>query len=176
MLVKGFANFKGDEDTNMRAFCDPNDRWNGWARPYIHFEDIAKCIMLVEWKDADGDGRFYEMIGDKLKAWTIYGGELDVEELIEPTEIEGEKYYYLGDEGLVFDFEALPSNLKLEIGGRYSFNTEVFYLNDTFGDEYRVTFKQGLLCDEVTIEREGDLIDNESELGKFIISICKDQK
>lgn len=176
MLVKGFANFEGEKETYMRAFCDPNNRWNGWARPYIHCEDIAKCISLVAWKDADGDGHFFEMIGDKLKTWTIFQGEVEGEELIEPIEIEGEKYYWFGDEGLVFDFEQLPIDLILEIDSHHSFRTDVFYLSDKYGEEYQVTFKQGLVSDEVTIEKEGDLIDNESELGKYIINICKDQK
>lgn len=107
MLLRGIANFNGDESTNLRAFCDPKDSWNGWAKPFIHCEDIAKCISLVEWKEDNGDGHFYELIGDELHVKVIDCGVVDYEEVIKPLEIEGEKYFWMGDQGLVFDFEKI---------------------------------------------------------------------
>lgn len=99
-LIKGIASFESDESTNMRAYCDPYKGWNGWAMPYIHTDDIPKFISLASWED-----HTFKMEGDKLRVIQYYQGEVENDDLIEPTIFEGEKYYYLGNEGLVFDFE-----------------------------------------------------------------------
>lgn len=99
-LRKGFANFEGDEATNMRAYCNPHRTWNGWAMPYIHVDDIPKFISLASWED-----HIFKMEGDNLRVVQLYDGEVENDDIIEPRIFDGEKYYYLGDEGLVFDFE-----------------------------------------------------------------------
>lgn len=101
-VVKGIANFEGDEATNMRAYCNPHDTWNGWAKPYIHIDDIPKFISLASWED-----HIFKMEGDNLRVVQLYDGEVENDDLIEPTIFEGGAYYYLGNEGLVFDFEQI---------------------------------------------------------------------
>ena len=99
-LVKGFASFESDEETNMLAYCDLYNGWNGWAMPYIHADAIPKFISIVSC-----DENNYQLEGDSLHVISYDGGEVVYDGVIEPTIIEGEKYYNLGFEGLCFDFE-----------------------------------------------------------------------
>lgn len=95
-FTKGFVSY--DEDgTEMKAICDENKSWNGWAMPYIHEDSIQKFIELTSW-----EGNVFTLLpnGDLL---SIVPDD-DYEETIKPEIIDGEKYYYLGDEGLCFDF------------------------------------------------------------------------
>jgi hypothetical protein len=95
-LVEGFVYY--DEDgSDMKAICDINKKWNGWAMPYIHHSSIEKFIKLTSW-----EGNVFTLLpnGDLLSVVP----EDDYEETIKPEIINGEKYYYLGNEGLCFEF------------------------------------------------------------------------
>lgn len=102
-LVKGIANFEGDTSTNMLAYCDPKNTWNGWARPYIHHSYAFYLMQMI----SGGDSTYTRQEGNIL---VVYGDDYSV--LIKPTMIEGEEYYYFGDEGICFDFEPTKNDGK----------------------------------------------------------------
>jgi hypothetical protein len=99
VYVEGVVHYD-EKGTNMKAICDINKKWNGWAMPYIHHSSIKKFIKLTS-----HDDHTFKMVGDKLEVIQYYDGEIENVELIEPTYFFGEKYYYLGNEGLCFDFK-----------------------------------------------------------------------
>jgi hypothetical protein len=103
-LVKGIANFEGEMSTNMVAYCDPRDTWNGWAKPFIHYHFIGGLLEML-----NGGDDSYQLEGDSLHIINYDDGEVVYDGVIEPTIIEGEKYYNLGFEGICFDFEALDN-------------------------------------------------------------------
>jgi hypothetical protein len=100
-LVKGIASFEGEEATNMVAYCDLYKGWNGWAMPYIHHHFVNELIQMLSHPE-----NTYTWEGENVRV--IYGDEYDV--LIKPEIIEGEVYYYFGDEGICFDFEPLKKD------------------------------------------------------------------
>jgi hypothetical protein len=102
-LIKGIANFEGDSTTNMLAYCDPRDTWNGWARPYIHHKYVYYLIQMI----SGGDSTYTRQDGNIL---VVYGDDYSV--LIKPTLIEGEEYYCFGNEGICFDFEPTKNDGK----------------------------------------------------------------
>jgi hypothetical protein len=104
-LVKGIASFEGEEATNMVAYCDLHKGWNGWAMPYIHADFIPKFISFVS-----TDENNYQLEGESLHVINSDDGVVLYDGVIEPTIIEGEKYYNLGFEGLCFDFEPLEKD------------------------------------------------------------------
>lgn len=100
-IVKGIANFEGEIGTNMIAYADPKRTWNGWARPYIHHYFVDELIQMLSHPE-----NTYTWEGENVRV--IYGDEYNV--LIEPQIIEGEVYYYFGNEGICFDFEPLKES------------------------------------------------------------------
>lgn len=106
-LVKGIASFDGEMSSNMVAFCDPQNTWNGWAMPYIHEDFIPELITLLTY-----DENSYTMEGENIRTVEKDGDDIICDELIHPTIIEGEKYYYFGWMGLCFDFEPLKNDAR----------------------------------------------------------------
>ncbi len=102
-LVKGIASFEGDTTTNMVAYCDPQNTWNGWARPYIHHKYVYGLIQML----SGGDSTYTRQEGNIL---VVYGDDYSF--LIKPTLIEGEEYYNFGNEGICFDFDPSENDGK----------------------------------------------------------------
>ena len=100
-LVKGIANFEGEVSTNMIAYANPKSTWNGWATPYIHYHFVNELIQMLSHPE-----NTYTWEGENVRV--IYGDEYNV--LIEPQIINGEVYYYFGNEGICFDFEPLKES------------------------------------------------------------------
>lgn len=106
-LVKGIASFDGEMSSNMVAFCDPQNTWNGWAMPYIHEDFIPELIKLLTY-----DENSFTMEGEDIRAIEKDGEDIIFNDTIKPTIIEGEKYYYFGWFGLCFDFEPLKEDAR----------------------------------------------------------------
>lgn len=106
-LIKGIASFDGETASNMVAFCDPKNTWNGWAMPYIHEDFIPSLITLLTY-----DENSFTMEGENIRTIEKDGDEIICDDLIHPTIIEGEKYYYFGWLGLCFDFEPLKEDAR----------------------------------------------------------------
>ena len=100
-LIKGIASFDGEMSSNMVAFCDPKNTWNGWAKPYIHHYFVDELIQMLSHPENT-------YTWEEKNVRVIYGDEYNV--LIEPQIIEGEVYYYFGNEGICFDFEPLKES------------------------------------------------------------------
>lgn len=92
-FIKGKAYIDGE--FGFKAVCNVNNRWNGWAMPHIHRSHIKRIVREFTWEDM-------QMSLDKKGVLTIK--ELEYTEQIEPTEIDGELYYYLGGLGWCWDF------------------------------------------------------------------------
>ena len=106
-LIKGIASFDGEMSSNMVAYCDPQNHWNGWSMPYIHEDFIPELIKLLTY-----DENSYTMEGENIRTIEKDGDDIICDELIHPTMIEGEKYYYFGWLGLCFDFEPLKEDAR----------------------------------------------------------------
>lgn len=106
-LIKGIASFDGETASNMVAYCDPQNTWNGWAMPYIHEDFIPELITLLTY-----DENSYTMEGENIRTIEKDGEDIICDDLIHPTIIEGEKYYYFGWLGLCFDFEPLKEDAR----------------------------------------------------------------
>jgi hypothetical protein len=140
-LVKGIANFEGEVGTNMIAYADPKRTWNGWATPYIHHLFVDELIQMLSHPE-----NTYTWEGENVRV--IYGDEYDV--LIKPQIIEGEVYYYFGNEGICFDFEPLkeserPQAIVLDIDDLIYDDTdeplklrEIVYVNEYGYNEWQV--------------------------------------
>jgi hypothetical protein len=100
-LIKGIASFEGETSTNMIAYADPKSTWNGWARPFIHHHFVNELIQMLS-----HPGNTYTWENGSVRH--VYENEYSI--LIEPQNIEGEFYYYFGNEGICFDFEPLKES------------------------------------------------------------------
>lgn len=145
-FTKGFVSYDEDEEWNeMRAICDVNKSWNGWAMPYIHEDSIQKFIELTSW-----EGNVFTLLpnGDLLSIVP----EDDYEETIKPEIIDGEKYYYLGNEGLCFAFVPLAEYEE-------SLHQEARDLMDDINDAHKWDSKLSL--DEYLMTHFDDLTESE---------------
>lgn len=106
-LIKGIASFDGETASNMVAFCDPKNTWNGWAMPFIHEDFIPDLITRLTYEENS-----FTMEGENIRTIEKDGDEIICDDLIHPTIIEGEKYYYFGWLGLCFDFEPLKEDAR----------------------------------------------------------------
>jgi hypothetical protein len=140
-LIKGIASFEGEISTNMISFCDPKNHWNGWATPYIHHHFVDELIQMLSHPE-----NTYTWEGENVRV--IYGDEYDV--LIKPEILEGEIYYYFGNEGICFDFEPLKEDARkqaiiIDIDGLvYDDDSEplqfgeIVYVNEYGANEWQV--------------------------------------
>jgi hypothetical protein len=99
LLIEGIATLDGNEKS-FKALCFPNDTWNGWAKPFIHTSSMEDLLSVLNYGEDT-----YTIIGGILEIKNLFNGVVEHESTIEPTEINGEIYYNLGYEGLVFEFE-----------------------------------------------------------------------
>lgn len=106
-LIKGIASFDGETASNMVAYCDPQNTWNGWAMPYIHEDFIPSLITLLTY-----DENSFTMEGENIRAIEKDGEDIIFNDIISPTIIDGKKYYYFGWFGLCFDFEPLKEDAR----------------------------------------------------------------
>lgn len=101
-LVVGFASFDCEDD-KFKAVINKNSWWNGWAMPWIHHSDI---VRFCEFMSMDEEYMTMKMKSGNLVIHRLEEVGEDYEfETIEPTELLGEKYYYLGGGGFTFEFE-----------------------------------------------------------------------
>jgi hypothetical protein len=98
VFKEGYAYFD-ESNVKFRALVNVNDKWNGWAVPYIHESSIKKFMKSATWEE-----QTYKLLpnGD---LYTVEHSCGDVyEQTITPEIINGEKYYYIGL-GLCFNFK-----------------------------------------------------------------------
>jgi hypothetical protein len=100
-LVKGIANFEGEVSTNMIAYANPKSTWNGWATPYIHHYFVDELIQMLSHPENT-------YTWEEKNVRVIYGDEYNV--LIEPEIINGDVYYYFGNEGICFNFKPIKES------------------------------------------------------------------
>jgi hypothetical protein len=107
--IHTYVCFDGDENNIFRAIVDKNYRWNGWECPFIHVDD---AFRMMEYITRDGDWLSYSIDGENI---IIKDPEADGYcSVIEPTIKDGEKYYYFGNEGWVFEIAQLEYNDESE--------------------------------------------------------------
>lgn len=89
-----------DDSPVWKCLCNPHDRWNGWARPYLYAEDVQRFMKYNEGLEGS------EIQPDRsLKIVETEGNEDGPVINIIPVTIEnGREVYYLGDLGWIFDF------------------------------------------------------------------------
>jgi len=96
----GIAHFDGMVEHRYKAVCNTNSRWNGWYRPFIHVDDIERLC-----KDLTQEEYQLEFTTNKrVKISEVVADVVHHEEIIEPTVINGENYYYMGNGGWCFQF------------------------------------------------------------------------
>ena len=141
-LVKGIANFEDEVSTNMIAYANPNRTWNGWAMPFIHHYFVDELIQMLSHPENT-------YTWEEKNVRVIYGDEYNV--LIKPEIINGDVYYYFGNEGICFDFEPLKESERkqaiiIDIEGLiYDDNEveplklgEIVYINEYGANEWQV--------------------------------------
>jgi hypothetical protein len=99
LLINGIATLDSN-DSQFKALCFPNDTWNGWAKPFIHISSMEDLLNVLNYGED-----IYTIVGETLEIKNFFDGVLEQQTQIEPTIINGEIYYNLGYEGLVFQFE-----------------------------------------------------------------------
>lgn len=115
-----------DDGVCFRAIVNSNNRWNGWYMPFIHESEIDKFISLIYWEE-------FGIVRDGNVITIIHDGE---EEIVEPTEILGEKWYYLGNQGLCFEFVEVEQRFHTWMMGEYyvfkrgKYITDIVYQQD----------------------------------------------
>jgi hypothetical protein len=89
----------GFDGAQYKCVCDPNDRWNGWACPYIFVEDIEKFLQYIKVEEYEKS-----CIEDgKLKIVNTFPEQESIE-YIEKETLLGIEVYNVGDLGWCFDF------------------------------------------------------------------------
>lgn len=91
-----------DDSPKWKCVCDPLDRWNGWAKPYIMVEEAQAFIANLLCDDYSAGSCI--MPDGSIKI--VMGADEDEPEvtIIPQEEIIGHKVYDLGGMGWVFDF------------------------------------------------------------------------
>lgn len=115
-LKQGFVYLDSSEEGLYKAICDTNDRWNGWAKPYISEDDIERLCELI----SDEQFITYRYEKDNNRVVVVDNEGYEEDHYIESEELEGQTWYYLGGEGLIFDFEPMPFNRYGNVVGYHS--------------------------------------------------------
>ena len=89
--------FDAESEHSFRAIVNSNYRWNGWECPFIHVDDVFR---MMEYITRDGDWIKYTIDGEDI---IIVEPDYEETTRIEPTIKNGEKYYYFGDMGWIFE-------------------------------------------------------------------------
>lgn len=89
--------FDADSKNSFKAIVDKHNRWNGWERPFIHVDDAFRMMKYIT---RDGDWVTYTIDGEDI---IVKEPDYDEYTRIEPVTKNGEKYYYFGDMGWVFE-------------------------------------------------------------------------
>lgn len=92
-LVEGVAYF--DDEIEYRAYANPHHKWNGWACPFIHQDDVERLC-----KDLSNEGNTYTMTENGV----MWSDGFDEQHENTIKEIDGVKYYDFGSFGLTFYF------------------------------------------------------------------------
>ena len=96
--VNTYVCFDGDCNNTFKAIVDKNSRWNGWEMPYIHADDVMRMMDMLS---CGGDWITYAFNGDDIVI--TYVNDDNELSIIHPTTIDGEQYYYFGNEGWTFE-------------------------------------------------------------------------
>lgn len=91
--------FDGDSNNVFKAIVDKNNRWNGWEMPFIHASDVVRMMNYL----SDGGDWITYAINNDVITITYVNDDFDETSVIYPTTIDGETYYYFGNEGWVFE-------------------------------------------------------------------------
>ena len=89
--------FDADSENSFRAIVNSNYRWNGWECPFIHVDDVFR---MMEHITRDDNWITYTIDGEDI---IIVEPDYEETTRIEPTMKDGEKYYYFGDMGWIFE-------------------------------------------------------------------------
>jgi len=80
----------------LRALCDVNRYWNGWAMPYIHAKHVKTVIKRASHEDCT------LTLKDGIITVNDLGGPVTY--TIEPEMIHGELWYWFGHMGWIWSF------------------------------------------------------------------------
>jgi len=97
--VHTYVCFDGDLNNTFKAIVDKNNRWNGWEMPYIHADDV---VRMMNYLSDGGDWITCKFEGDVITITHINWDDDEIS-IIKPTIIDGETYYYFGNEGWTFE-------------------------------------------------------------------------
>ena len=130
-MTKGYAYFDGER--YMSAYCNIIDRWNGWYKPYIHIKHMPSLIETM-WTEGDDS---YEWITPKDANPIVVIRYESEQYTIESTTIDNELYYFMGGEGLAFNFDSQEEYRKRYSDLREHFlhwtkSNEVIQKNDKY--------------------------------------------
>jgi hypothetical protein len=103
--VHTYVCFDGDTKNIFKAIVDKNNRWNGWEMPFIHADDV---VRMMDHLAEGGDWIKYSFDGDDIVI-THLNDDNEVS-TVHRTTIDGEDYYYFGNEGWVFEEARLQYN------------------------------------------------------------------
>jgi hypothetical protein len=104
--VHTYVCFDGDSKNIFKAIIDKYNRWNGWEMPFIHADDV---VRMMDHLSEGGDWIAYCFVGDDIVI-THLNDEDDGFSTVHRTTIDGEHYYYFGNEGWVFEEARLQYN------------------------------------------------------------------
>jgi hypothetical protein len=103
--VHTYVCLDGDSKNIFKAIIDKYNRWNGWEMPFIHADDV---VRMMDYLYEGGDWITYCFDGDDIVI-THLNDDNEVS-IIHRTRIDGEDYYYFGNEGWVFEEARLQYN------------------------------------------------------------------
>lgn len=92
----------GFDEPMYRCICDPNDVWNGWAKPYIFADDIEKFLNDIRVNEYEKSC----MEDGKLKIVSEYEDDKPTTDYVEKQILFGIEVYNVGGLGWTFDFFA----------------------------------------------------------------------
>lgn len=94
-----------DDGLEFQALHDKNRWWNGWAMPFIH----ESCIKRLCDELSDEEWTTYKIQEDDSLLITYHEYDDQEPSIVQPTNILGQTWYYLGNEGLCFNFKTLST-------------------------------------------------------------------
>ena len=98
--VHAYVCFDNDTENVFKAIIDKNSRWNGWECPHIHADDVQKLLDYL--CNPVHECCIYKWDGDDILLNDLYSKDYPPSR-IEPSVIDGQTYYYFGNEGLTFE-------------------------------------------------------------------------
>ncbi len=102
VYVQGVAYF--DDGEKYDAVINKNERWNGWAMPYIHEKHIESLCKELTYDWGEDEGQTLTFKDGTLTIIENSCGELFTHHA-HAEELFGETYYFLGQMGYTWNFD-----------------------------------------------------------------------